>query len=181
MSEPQAAAADAQEEFDPHAPIKWSDYGIDDYFALFVFWLLAIDIFVQFFMRYALNASPAWTEEFARYLLIVVTFFGGAIAVRKNSHIMVEFFYKYLGPQTAFGLSTLVDLTRVGFFFVLAWLCYKTANKTLQMMVTVDIPKRYLFYLVAAGSFWMGVRAIFLAWRNWRQGGSVLTTFFRNQ
>ena len=65
---------------------------------LAVFWALAVVVFLQFFTRYVLNSSLGWTEEIARYLLIVVTFLGSAMAVRKRSHIAVEFCYRYFGP-----------------------------------------------------------------------------------
>ena len=61
-----------------------------------IFWALAAFVFLQFFTRYVLNNSLAWTEEIARYLLIALTFIGAAMAVRKGTHIAVEFLYVYL-------------------------------------------------------------------------------------
>ncbi|HSM90987.1 MAG TPA: TRAP transporter small permease subunit [Desulfobacterales bacterium] len=66
-----------------------SDYGIDDWAVLAFFWAMAVIVFLQFFTRYALNDSLAWTEEIARYLLICVGFLGGGLAVRRYSHIHV--------------------------------------------------------------------------------------------
>ena len=43
-----------------------------------------------------MNDSLAWTEEIARYLLISTGFIGSIMAVRKNTHIMVEFLYRYI-------------------------------------------------------------------------------------
>ena len=80
------------------APIDLSGYAWEDWLALAFFWLLAIDVFYQFFTRYVLSDSAGWTEEIARYLLIVVTFVGASMAVRRNTHIHVEFIYRYLPP-----------------------------------------------------------------------------------
>jgi TRAP-type C4-dicarboxylate transport system permease small subunit len=41
-----------------------------------------------------MNDSAAWTEEIARYLLICVVFIGMAAAVRTNTNIHVDFFYR---------------------------------------------------------------------------------------
>ena len=76
---------------------------------LAVFWGLAVVVFLQFFTRYVLNSSLGWTEEIARYLLIVVTFLGSAMAVRKRSHIAVEFCYRYFGPAGRHRLALAVD------------------------------------------------------------------------
>ena len=54
--------------------------------ALGFFWLLGATVFYQFFTRYVLNNSAAWTEEIARYLLIAVVFTGATIGVVKNNH-----------------------------------------------------------------------------------------------
>jgi TRAP-type C4-dicarboxylate transport system permease small subunit len=80
-----------------------------------LFWLLGATVFYQFFTRYVLNDSAAWTEEIARYLLIAVVFTGATIGVVKNNHIQVDFFYK-LHAQAACprALSTLVDVAARG-------------------------------------------------------------------
>ena len=55
-----------------------------------IFWGLAFIVFLQFFTRYVLNDSLAWTEEIARYGLMWVVFIGAAMVTRRNTHIAVE-------------------------------------------------------------------------------------------
>ena len=56
----------------------------------------ALTVFYQFFTRYVMNDSAAWTEEIARYLLIAMVFTGATIGVVKNNHIQVDFFYRFM-------------------------------------------------------------------------------------
>ena len=51
----------------------------EDWIAFAIFWSLAFIVFLQFFTRYVLNDSLAWTEEIARYGLMWVVFIGGAM------------------------------------------------------------------------------------------------------
>src|SRR5512134_942145 len=123
------------------ARIDISGYAFEDWFTFAVFWLLALDVFYQFFTRYVLSDSAAWTEEIARYLLIVVTFVGSAMGVRRNTHIHVEFLYRYLPARLGRALSTLVDVVRVAFFAYASWLAMALVPRMQNLKMTiVDFP-----------------------------------------
>src|ERR1700704_2883082 len=62
----------------------------EDWIAFVLFWALAIIVFLQFFTRYIMNDSLAWTEEIARYGLMWLAFIGGAVVTRKKTHIAGE-------------------------------------------------------------------------------------------
>jgi TRAP-type transport system small permease protein len=156
--------------------VNLKEYGPEDWVTLVFFWALAIVVFLQFFTRYALNDSLAWTEEIARYLLTIVAFVGGAIAIRRYSHIHVEFLYIYYPRALAHFLSTLVDIIRVVFFGYAAWLCWKvTLVMRTQPMVVVDWPMSIIYGVCTLGFAAMTFRAIQVAVKNWRDGSSVLT------
>jgi TRAP-type C4-dicarboxylate transport system permease small subunit len=151
-------------------------YGIEDWITFALFWGLAIIVFLQFFTRYVLNDSLAWTEEIARYLLITVTFVGGAMAVRRNTNIHVEFFYIFLPRRWAVALSTAVDVMRTVFFAVATWYAWEiTVIMHSQMMVVIEWPMSYVYGLVFIGFAAMTLRSIQVAVRHWRGGESELT------
>ena len=82
------------------APIEFSRYLIEDWLSLGFFWLLGLCVFYQFFTRYVMNDSAAWTEEIARYLLMSTVFVGIAASVRRTRHIHVDFLYRTI-PASA--------------------------------------------------------------------------------
>ena len=157
------------------APVDLSDVSPVDTVALLLFWVLAGVVFLQFFSRYVMNDSIGWTEEIARYLLIGVTFTGAVMAVRKNTHIAVEFFYRYLPGAWGRACSTLVDLLSLGFFGAAAWITAKLALKTNQKMAFVTLGKDVIYWVVCAAFVAMTLYALRVAWRHWRQGYSPLT------
>jgi hypothetical protein len=79
-----------------HAPVDLSDYAFEDWLALGLFWGMTLAVFVQFFTRYVLNDSFAWTEEIATNLNVALVFVGAAMCVRMSRHIQVDFLYRYL-------------------------------------------------------------------------------------
>lgn len=162
------------------AEVNLKEYGVEDWVTLAFFWALALVVFLQFFTRYALNDPLAWTEEIARYLLSCVAFLGGGMAVRRMSHIHVEFLYLYYPRGLARLLSMLVDLIRSVFFGYATWLCWKvTQIMHTQPMVVVDWPMSIVYGICTAGFAVMTFRSIQVTVRNWHTGSSVLTRVSR--
>jgi TRAP-type C4-dicarboxylate transport system permease small subunit len=155
--------------------VDLSHYRLEDWLALVLFWILAVVIFYQFFTRYALNDSASWTEEIARYFLIATAFVGAAINVRKNNHVQVDFFYRFLPPKVNRAMSTLVDVLRVLFLGYCVWLTYLLIDKIgSSRMAIVDLPIGIVYGFVAAGFVLMTWRGIGVAIDNWKRGASVL-------
>ncbi len=149
--------------------ISFKDYKAEDYLLLVVFWVLGIVVFTQFFSRYVLNSAIVWTEEMARYLLIVVGFLGSGIAARKNAHIYVEAGYRFLPRKLGFLLSTLTDLIKIVFFGICSYLSVKIMPiMSREFMTTVMWPMSYLYVFVLAGFVLMTLRSIQVAWKHWK-------------
>lgn len=148
---------------------------LEAWVALGLFWTLGATVFYQFFTRYVLNDSAAWTEEIARYLLIGVVFIGACIGVSKNNHIQVDFFYKFMPPKMARVMATLVDVMRVVFFVAFAVLTLMMMNKLRHARMTmIDLPMNLVYAVCTAGFVAMTWRAIQVARIHWMRGYSVL-------
>ena len=143
--------------------------------AVLLFWSLAGVVFTQFFTRYALNDSAAWTEEIARYLLIGVVFVGASIGVAKNNHIQVDLLYRYLPASLGRALAVLVDVLRVAF---LASMTVYTVQMMLKMgsyqMTIVNLPMNIVYSVVLFGFAAMTLRSLWVMRVHWRRGYSVL-------
>ena len=163
-------------EFEIHdEAIDLSHYRVEDWLALALFWMLGLIIFYQFFTRYALNDSAAWTEEIARYFLIATVFVGAAMCVRKNNHIQVDFFYRVLPRRLMRVMATLVDIVRIAFCATCVWLTWLLMDKIgSSRMAVVDLPMGLVYGAVLVGFALMTWRAVGVAIANWKRGASVL-------
>ena len=172
---PEEKNDDQETQFLEDVEVNFKDYSIEDYVSFVIFWILGAVVFAQFFSRYVLNDSIAWTEEIARYLLIAVAFAGAPIAVRKNTHIQVEFFYRFINPRVGRVLSTLVDLIRIVFFAYGSWISFKILKiMKMQYMTAVHVSMNWIYGLVFAGFLLMTFRALQVCIKHWRQGYSSL-------
>lgn len=156
------------------------EHHVEDWLAFAIFWALAFIVFLQFFTRYVLNDSFAWTEEIARYGLIWVTFIGAAMVTRKNSHIAVVLLPNLLSPLAARILLALVDIVTLGF---LGLLCYFSVTilerMQMQRMTIIELSMTYVYGAVVLGCFLMLLRQAQRIWRNardgWRSAHAALT------
>ena len=157
------------------APIDLSHYLIEDWLSLGFFWLLGLCVFYQFFTRYALNDSAAWTEEIARYLLISTVFMGIAASVRRTRHIHVDFLYRLVPASVGRVLSTLVDVIRIAFFAAAVVLTIQMMTKMTNLQMTiVDLPMNIIYGVCALGFAAATFRSVQVAIENWKRGWSIL-------
>ena len=184
MTEPtEAAPASAAERilddeghFHVHdAPVELSQYLFEDWLSLAFFWLLGLCVFYQFFTRYVINDSAAWTEEIARYLLMSTVFVAIGACVRRTRHIHVDFLYRLLPKAAGRALSTAVDAIRIGFFVVAVGLTVQMMMRmgSLQMTI-IDLPMNLIYGVCAFGFAAAAVRSVQVALENWRRGFSTL-------
>lgn len=149
------------------------DFYFDDVLAFVLFWAMGIVVFVQFFSRYVLNDSAAWTEEIARYQLMVLTFVGAAIVMRRGTNIAVEALLVLLPEGATRILRFFIDCVIVGF---VALLCFFSITITerlgIQRMTVFDVSMSVVYAGVSVGCFlmlWRAVQAFIAnARRGWR-------------
>ncbi len=95
-------------------------YGIEDIVSFLIFQSLALILITQVVSRYIFDSPLGWTEEIARYLLVIVSFLGAAIGLRRNTHIAFRYFHRFL---TSFSKSVtelvlaLLNLLLLAFLF----------------------------------------------------------------
>jgi len=140
----------------------------EDWIVFVLFWSLAFIVFLQFFTRYVLNDSLAWTEEIARYGLMWVVFIGGAMVTRRNTHIAVELLSNVMKPgPLRSALLALVDFVKLAFLGLLAFVSVTiTERMHFQRMTVFDVPMSYVYAGVAFGCFLMFLRQAQNVWRN---------------
>jgi TRAP-type C4-dicarboxylate transport system permease small subunit len=148
---------------------------VEAWLALAFFWALGLTVFYQFFTRYVLNDSAAWTEEIARYLLIATVFVGATIGVAKNNHIQVDFFYHFLPAGVGRLMALLVDVLRIGFFGMAVVMSWQMMQKLGSYKMTViDLPMNIVYGVVMLGFAAMFVRSFWVLRVHWQRGYCVL-------
>jgi TRAP-type C4-dicarboxylate transport system permease small subunit len=96
---------------------------MNGYLLQFCKWLIIVMIpvmvaviFVQVILRYVFASSLSWAEELARYLLISISCFGSALAVKQGEHISLVFIKNRI-PEKVRPLALLTThFLLIGFF-----------------------------------------------------------------
>ena len=155
--------------------VNFSDTPAEAWVALVFFWALGLTVFYQFFTRYVMNDSAAWTEEIARYFLIATVFTGAAIGVAKNNHIQVDFFYRHLPHWVWRFLSVLTDALRGVFLGVATFLTWQMMERLGSYKMTIiDLPMNIVYGICMFGFAAMFLRSMWVAKVHWQRGYSVL-------
>lgn len=77
----------------PRIPLKF-----EEALAALAMAIICIISLANVIVRYATNASFAFTEEFSVFLLVVMTFLGASVAFARHEHIKITFFLHRMPP-----------------------------------------------------------------------------------
>lgn len=136
-------------------------YAVEDWVTFVIFWGMAGCVFLQFFTRYVLNNSYAWTEEIAANGLVVVVFLGSVMCVRMMRHIQVDIIFRFLPTRASRILNVIVDLIVIVFFAYMCWVLWRYVGIVgRERMVTINLPRGFVFYAVLAAFVLMLARAL---------------------
>ncbi|MFP3918400.1 TRAP transporter small permease [Lysinibacillus telephonicus] len=70
--------------------IKWLDDNIERMILLVLFVAMTVITVLQVFMRYVMQNSLTWSEEFARFCFIWLIYIGISYGVKRAKHVRVE-------------------------------------------------------------------------------------------
>lgn len=155
QEEPSSLGLEMVDQVEGPLDFKWVDLPV-----MILFWALMIIVFLQFFTRYVLNDSLGWTEEIARFLLVLVGFVGSVTAVRKGSHIFLEFLYRFIPASLAKAFSVSSELICIGFYSTCAWMSVQMAMKSHQSLVSVPLPKSAIYWVIAVSFVLMALYSL---------------------
>lgn len=131
-----------------HPTIHWYDLP-----GLAIFFALMLVVFLQFFTRYVLNDSLAWTEEIARYLLILMVYSGAISALARSEHIALEVVVRYAPVVNARPLAVQSEVVSMCFYLVLTIGASVLAYTNEQTLISVAVPKAHIYGFIALCGF----------------------------
>ncbi len=129
--------------------IKWSGR-----FATFLLGLLACVVFFGVVQRLVIRSPFAWTDEFAKYCMVWMTFIGAPVVMVKASHVTVDMLHKFLPEfwlhvvRVAIGLFCCVIL----FLFVkYGWAAALSAQRQ-SIVIMKSVTMFWVYVSVPIGS-----------------------------
>lgn len=114
--------------------------------------LMGLSVALQIFMRYVFNMPLIWSEEFARYIFVWISFIGAGYGVRHGCHISMEYFFNKFSPRMRkrVAISTNV-LSIAAFAYLIPTAIFFTIGQHQIASSAMDIPMSWLFAAVPIG------------------------------
>lgn len=127
---------------------------IEKWIGIILMFAMLLSITLQIVFRWT-KTQVAWTEELARYLFVVVTYYGALYATRNHSHLKVELLETLTGKKGKFVFRLITNISSIIFYIFLTkimadYLKYLTRIKQTSAVLKLDIRIIYLAPLIFA-------------------------------
>jgi len=125
--------------------------------------IMSIVVFVQVIFRFVLKSSLPWSEELCRYLLVYVSFLGGAYGVKTGAHLGVEAVTLMMPKKMRKVVEIIVLLLGMALCGILLKLGIDIVAKQFQRMQyspAMRIPMAYAYMAIPIGMVFFIIRYI---------------------
>lgn len=106
----------------------------------------------QCIMRYIFQQAQPWCEELSLYLSIYSVFLGIPIAVRRDSHLQVDFLLSFMSEKTRSFISCISSLAAIAFMGVFFWYSLSLIQHATGASTTLPLRMRDIYYSFPIGS-----------------------------
>ncbi|MFC0559461.1 TRAP transporter small permease [Halalkalibacter alkalisediminis] len=146
---------------------KLSDYvfKIEKWIVMTLIIAMFVSLTAGVFFRYYLNSPLFWSDEFAIFTLVWLTFLGGSMSIKRQQTAAVTILVDKLNEK----LRKLV--ASIGFFIVFLFCLFivyysfiwlSSPNIVLQKSNSMQIPMIYPYLSVPLGFFFMSIHSLHL-------------------
>jgi TRAP-type C4-dicarboxylate transport system permease small subunit len=109
---------------------------------------------LQVVLRYVFNHPLPWPEELCVISLVWVTFLGGSLVTRRNHHLTVEYFTKFIPEKLKFWNDILLDLITLVYLILVIWGSKHMLEQNAPLLTTAfEISMNYIFIAVPINFF----------------------------
>lgn len=107
---------------------------------------------IQVVARYAFNMPMAWTEEFARYSFVWISYLGCAYCVGVDGHTSITALLDTLSPKWQRVLKVVGNVIMIAVFLRVMPIATKYVAKNGRFLTSImRIPFKYLYYSLPVG------------------------------
>jgi TRAP-type transport system small permease protein len=115
----------------------------------FLMALICFTVFIGVLFRYILNSPLGWIEEVARYCLVLVTYFGAYLALRRSQHMTIDLFYNQFSKKNQRLISIAGLLIIMPFFVALSITGYQYSVAFIdQRTPFLGIPYGFIYLIL---------------------------------
>ena len=122
--------------------------------------VMTVVVFAQVVFR-MIGASLPWSEEFARYTMVFLTYIGASVGVKYKSHISVEAVVGVLPSKLRAAAEVLIDILLMAAFYILIRYGMKIVGITMnQQSPAMKIKMGYMYFSLVLGAVIMTVHTL---------------------
>jgi len=104
---------------------------------------------LQVILRYVFNHPLPWPEELCVICLVWITFLGGSLVTRRNHHLVVEYFTKFIPKRLKFWNDIVLDLVTLAYLILVIWGSKHMLEQNAPLLSTaLDISMNYILVAV---------------------------------